>query len=704
MNAKNQINKPSSFLSSKTVQKLATFILILLLGAAMAGRKQFVLDPYESVINLALPFSDVVTASENLFGQIHPLFSQKKYVPPGHSVVPAPLLFSAWFHVFSAIAFWALTIGGVFALIRLGSFTEYQSMTMTLFPLFAGNLLTGKLLDIPLLSPSPYFGFQYYIFWAPIIPLSSLGIFFMVKRRFLISGVLIGLVTFFHIKFGFRFFWLLLLSLMLWKFWGSRRLCLSQNDITWRNIASFVIGWGILFVMTFRHIHSSMHFFDTLDLPRSQPILSQLAWLIKNEPDDWLIYYHFGENLPFFGFLFLAVATGVFCEIIIRLSNVSSWKKFAVVWQIATMVAVGFFGFGFLFESFLIDWLPLDLAHSITLTRFWDLIWVVVIGFWITLILAVTTFLDRTMIRLEKPRRISSNVFFHFAMALFLCINLTIFIIKKDGKLIKVSDVRSGAIPVLKIMDYVQICDDVTPEYNKFFWMAARATQVKDEKGFQEALSRLNGIYDEFKGNLENPPLQNIDSLHLNLLNHLIKNRFAMSIKESRKLKKVRGDDAYWFSCFHSKPGIHNRSFDIPIKHFLDAADWVKTNIPFDKGVIQPPYLKLAFALFFKNLGFWDRKHDQHMMYTIKGYYGIGLHRLRSVAGPYAWEIESGVQNKGLGPAGRWYFLDLTKEQIVNIRRDYPKYNYFLTENKNLQGYPVVYSNPSLTLYDISKP
>ena len=29
---------------------------------------------------------------------------------------------------------------------------------------------------------------------------------------------------------------------------------------------------------------------------------------------------------------------------------------------------------------------------------------------------------------------------------------------------------------------------------------------------------------------------------------------------------------------------------------------------------------------------------------------------------------------------------------------------YLLTENKSLQGYPAVYSNPSLALYDISKP
>ena len=95
-------------------------------------------------------------------------------------------------------------------------------------------------------------------------------------------------------------------------------------------------------------------------------------------------------------------------------------------------------------------------------------------------------------------------------------------------------------------------------------------------------------------------------------------------------------------------------------------------------------------------------KIDQHMMYIINGYYGPGLHRLRSVAGPHAWELEPGVKRKGLGPVGRWYFLDLTKKDLKNINRNYPEYDYLLTENINLMGYPVIYSNPSLALYDIS--
>ena len=62
-------------------------------------------------------------------------------------------------------------------------------------------------------------------------------------------------------------------------------------------------------------------------------------------------------------------------------------------------------------------------------------------------------------------------------------------------------------------------------------------------------------------------------------------------------------------------------------------------------------------------------KIDQHMMYIINGYYGPGLHRLRSISGPHGFEIEQGIKSKGFGPRSRGYFLNLTKESIMKISR-----------------------------------
>ena len=51
--------------------------------------------------------------------------------------------------IFSAIVFLALTIGGVFTLIKMGGFTNYQSMAITLFSLFVGNLIIREFLAYP---------------------------------------------------------------------------------------------------------------------------------------------------------------------------------------------------------------------------------------------------------------------------------------------------------------------------------------------------------------------------------------------------------------------------------------------------------------------------------------------------------------------------------------------------------------------------
>jgi hypothetical protein len=378
-------------------------------------------------------------------------------------------------------------------------------------------------------------------------------------------------------------------------------------------------------------------------------------------------------------------------------------RKFALAWEIATFVSVLYWCVGFIFESFLIDLIPLDIAHTIMLTRFWDLIWVVVFGFWVTLFLGIAVVSQKILAKLGKRESLAENFIFHLAIALFISINILIFVKNKGGEWEYVSHLKSGKMPVYKVMDYVQICVSTTPQYEETYQRAVNAIQAKDEIEFKKASFRLNKIYDDIKVNLKNPPNENLDTLRLNIYNHFANERYVEGISQTAGLQKFHEKDSYWWSCLHSEPGIHRRTFGVSSQDYMDTTEWIKNNIPFDKGIIQPPYLA-KFSMYSHHIGFWDAKLDQHMMYIIKGYYAKGLHRLRSVAGPYAWELESGIKVKGLGPMGRWYFLGLTKERIIKIHRDYPRYDYFLTENKNLQGYPVVYSNSSLALYDISEP
>ena len=396
----------------------------------------------------------------------------------------------------------------------------------------------------------------------------------------------------------------------------------------------------------------------------------------------------------------MVVAIGIFCETIFRFSHIRSLKRFALVWEIATLISLVFFGLGFLFEKLLIDWLPLSLAHSILCTRFWDLIWVVITGFWITLFLAINILVKEFLIKLEKPLNLTEKLIFHPALGFFVICNIAIFIISKDTELVFLPD-PNRENPITYKRNYVQICDNTTPEYNKFYWKAVTAIKGKNNDEFQKALSKLDDIYQNFIFKLEIPSSKNLDSIKLNILNHLINERFAMSIKELHNLRTIKRKDAYWWSCLNSEPGIHRRSHEIKAHHYLDATDWIKANVPFDRGIIHPPYLG-KFTMLSGHLGFWDAKLDGHILYLIKGYYQFGLHRLRSIAGQYAWEIEPGSKNKGLGPESIEYFLGLNKNSIEEIKRNYPNYKLLLTENKSLMGYPVLYSNASLILYDIS--
>ena len=123
---KNKFQYPN-FFYEKNFQKLTIFLLIILIATAMASRKQFILDPYDSYE--ASDYVHAVTLFGNAAEQIHPLFAEDFYIPPALKLVPSSFLRNNWFHVFSSIVCVALTIGGIFILLRMNGFTTYQSST-----------------------------------------------------------------------------------------------------------------------------------------------------------------------------------------------------------------------------------------------------------------------------------------------------------------------------------------------------------------------------------------------------------------------------------------------------------------------------------------------------------------------------------------------------------------------------------------------
>ena len=108
-------------------------------------------------------------------------------------------------------------------------------------------------------------------------------------------------------------------------------------------------------------------------------------------------------------------------------------------------------------------------------------------------------------------------------------------------------------------------------------------------------------------------------------------------------------------------------------------------------------------GMYSRRVSFYEFKRDSHTMNHIKSYYPIGLARLQALAGPYGVIMAPGIRFGRIGLRGRAHFLSLRQEDLRKIRGSYPHYDYLVTENQTLSGFPKLYSNASLAVYDISE-
>ena len=81
----------------------------------------------------------------------------------------------------------------------------------------------------------------------------------------------------------------------------------------------------------------------------------------------------------------------------------------------------------------------------------------------------------------------------------------------------------------------------------------------------------------------------------------------------------------------------------------------------------------------------------------------IGLHRLQALTGQNGLLKDPGVLNGKPVLRGRAYFLSLRQEDLRKIRKNYPHYDYLVTENQDLSGFPKLYANASCAVYNISE-
>jgi hypothetical protein len=683
--------------SSENTKRVIVVLVIVVLGTLMAARKQFVTNHEE----IFYPGTySMVEGHEKKLGHIHPLFRKDTFILPILSIIPYSLHYNKGFHVISAVLFWILVIALVVWIIRQTGFDYYSSIILTMFVLFVGNLAAREMFDIPLLGPAPNIGYQSFTHRSLAAPLSLASILLAFRGRLILSGVLLGLTTVIHISYGMRMFGLIMGCMMLWNLWGCYWIKVPQLKIPWRSVVGFGCSWIVFFVATYFYIANSLKFSAELEIPASAPpLLSRLGWLLKNEPDDWLISNYFRSGVSFFGFLFLTIATIILCEFLRRCAHDVKVKIMAVILMLSVFIVLVFFGYGFLFEIFLIDLFPLPLSTMHLMTRVWDLIWLVPMAFTMAVFSCLLWWTEDLSQRFQSSPFAIRKIFLNMVFAGFVLLNLYIFVDKKDGSIFKKMD-RDELQSIN--WSYTQICTEDTALYEKTISRLWKHVAEEKEEKFYKQLQILENIFDRTLKPVKIEEINNPDVKNMQILYNLKSHHYRLGLQELLEVDRDGDDSSYSWNCDETGPGLHRRFVKIPFKDFYDISQWTRQNTPADRGVIAPPYFS-KFDLYSQRVSFWDGKRDGHLMYVNKGYYPIGLHRLRALVGPYGLNIEPGFRYNMVGLRGRAYFLSLRREDLLKIRRSYPHYDYLVTENQALSGLRMLYSNASFAIYDISE-
>ena len=689
--------KAIDLFSSENSKRVIVVLLIIVLGTLMAARKQFAVDPNEIFATYEYA---VVEGHEKELGHLHPLFRKDAFEPPSLSIIPYSLHYSKGFHVTSAVLYWIFVITLVVLIIRQTGFDYYSSIVLAIFVLFVGNLAAREIFDIPSLGPAPNIGYQNFNYRIFVTPLSLASILLAVRGRLILSGALLGLATIIHIKYGFRMFGLLMGCMIFWNLWGYRRVEAPQLKIPWKSVAGFGCCWGVQFAAILIYILNTISLFGEIETPRVvTPFLSRLSWIIKNEPDDLLISYYFHPNVPFFGFLFLAVATIIFCELIRRRTQDTKLKTTAVVLTLSVFIALLFFGYGFLFENFLIDHLPLSWSTTLMLTQVWNLLWVVIMAFTIATFLYAMLWVQNLDQKFQKPHFAIQKLFLHVAFAGFVLLNLYIFIDKKDGSIF----MKRGPIELPHLsLSYTQICTEDTALYKNTVDRLWKLVAEQNDTRFYKQLQVLENIFDRTLKPVKIEETNNPDVKNLRTLYNLKSNHYRLASQELMEDRHAEEGSSYLWSCDEKGPGLHRWFVEIPFQDFYDVSQWINRNTKVDRGVITPPYIQ-KMGMYSQRVSFYEPKRESHIMYQLKSYYPIGLRRLRALTGPYGVIMAPGIRHGAPGLRGRAHFLSLRQEDLRKIRESYPHYDYLVTENQALSGFRMLYSNASFAVYDISE-
>ena len=612
----------------------------------------------------------------------HPLFYSDAYLAVLH-LIPFSLLTKTSVTVTLVLICATTPALLLFLTLRRLDFSALSSAAAVIITYSAGSVPLQQFMHLP----NPFLIYNAVNFRMAAFTGAAVAAYFCARRHWFLAGLGLGLAAASHAKFGMRLWGLTTAVIVICAMVPAFR----PWSIGWKDFGRLQAGFVLLFFSTLRQLLGVSAHFDTLALPRAPELISPLGFLLKNEPDDWLLLFNSTRHIA--GALALAVAVIALSGWLLRRNiqkNLRGLAVFALVTNTLMVVAI-------LVELWLeyigLSWLPWRPMLTFVLVRLWDIFWVAPLFLGLLITLALATL----------PRRPIGTAAIALAMAACMAGAVRAAVSHRTDR----AFLDYNEHPPSYAIDYVvlTVCSANQAEHARHQADATAALWARDRKAFATALDGMDATFSAaVKGTL--PRIgSDLEAANMRAMFEMREGRYAAGFSLLRAQAERIATVSRWYGdvAWRCKPAARaeEASFEavsLPWRDFDAAAEWIANNTPIRARVIHMASLGPAMSRT-KRVSFWETKVDSHAMYSFPGYYSIGLDRLAQIAGPSAIELTPNFRFGDAGERGRQFFLSLTREDFARIGEIYGPYDYVLTEVGHRLALPVLYANEHYQVY-----
>jgi hypothetical protein len=499
-----------------------------------------------------------------------------------------------------------------------------------------------------------------------------------------------------HIKFGLRAAGLVtVVALLLW--------CINRTaNRSLSHIAILLGGFLIAISPTiFQLLESNAHLLASQAPSSAEVPVDVIGWLYKEEPNNWLASFNAFDGpmlpilVPLISLTALAVAAIVAaCGQSPRLRFVGRISACAVV------VSSLAYGAGWVFESLLTPMLPLRLAHSLLMMRFWELFWVPWVALGVCVLVGADSLVPRAPVYLLILVPVGGSLLIQAASAI------------KAGALAGGLFAPPHSPPPAAEFVWYEYCAPGS-SYESILARALVAAEHDDSASLAELTGQLDAMNRagpaavggaKFAVDPQAEALRALSAFrrrdYIGGLERLWQVMRLQGRGDRNSAERAWSGEVIWTCSADAVPGkLTRRVLSLSGDDYSDVTRWIDRNLPANAGVITPPYTRF-FAAAARRVPFWEVAHDGDSMYLYPGYLRAGYERLVRVAGDGAMMVPS-LDAIPVAERGRLFFLDRDEDDLRKIRSRYPGYDYLLTESSVQLHLPLLHRNQSFALYRI---